>query len=624
MAFISCIAVALLLAVVCAAVACASDATVPQRETVLDRQTHISPDLLPVPEVAPLCDTIPGLTKQMVDIGDAKIYCEIEGKGTPMVLVSGGPGCSHHIFHPSFSSAASFAQVIYYDQRGVGQSSQDSTGNTYTLKQAVEDLDRLRAALGIDKWVVLGHSYGGLLAQCYALEHPEHVLGLVLVCSSTGVAEAESGGTRQFDFLTQEERAKISWAWGQQMAAFEQRIYNAHWNGDWKRQNFYRPTDAELARMARYEWLPAPGFRERISRDLNLIDLQELFSDFKIPTLLLEARWDLTWSALKPHAFKQNHSHGQLIVFEHSGHSPYVDEPDRFFSVLDSFVARAAAAPPPDNLPTQRIAWPPPVIFAIMALPWFGAGEQAKPLLQQAKDAGLADASAWLGLGLRLYDGEAYPEAMECFERINALPKATDLYRFAALVWQGHILDLQGKRQQALARYRKALKINIGSGGCMEHSQYGIYITLAWAKERLKTPFDRQTISLSTAIEQLPWIGACEQAKPLLTQAKETGLTNARSWLKLGLMLYDGASYPEAIEAFQKLEALTDGIFHFAAVVWQGHILDLQGKREQALNRYHQALKVVPETDTMRHDQYGIFLDRAWVEERLKTPFVRK
>ena len=87
----------------------------------------------------------------------------------PVVLLNGGPGATHHYFHPWFSRAKDFARVIYYDQRGCGLSDYNP-GAGYSVFQAVEDLEQLRRALEIDQWVVAGHSYGGYLAQQYAVQ----------------------------------------------------------------------------------------------------------------------------------------------------------------------------------------------------------------------------------------------------------------------------------------------------------------------------------------------------------------------------------------------------------------------------------------------------------------------
>ena len=61
----------------------------------------------------------------------------------------------------------------------------------------------------------------------------------------------------------------------------------------------------------------------------------------------------------------------------------------------------------------------------------------------------------------------------------------------------------------------------------------------------------------------------------------------------------------------------------FAGLVWQGHVLDLLGHRAEALGRYEDALKV-PGSPSMQHGQYKLTIDKQWVEERLKSPFVRR
>ncbi len=155
------------------------------RERARDGIVHIEKELvLDIPQVSRLCDQT-DIVKRRVNVGDCELYCEIEGNGVPMVLLHGGPGATHHYFHPSFSQAKNFAKIIYYDQRGCGISDYKK-GKGYSIEQAVDDLESLRQSLNINKWVVLGWSYGGVLAQSYVAKYPNSVSGLILVCS--GVA----------------------------------------------------------------------------------------------------------------------------------------------------------------------------------------------------------------------------------------------------------------------------------------------------------------------------------------------------------------------------------------------------------------------------------------------------
>ena len=274
-------------------------------ETVLDRKLHIEEKLQDIPGIPPLCDTLM-VDKRRVSVGDCELYCETEGRGVPIVLVSGGPGSSHHGFHPYFGRAAPFSQVIYYDQRGCGRSDY-KPGPGYTVDQAVNDLDRLREALKVDQWVVLGWSYGGTLAQLYTLKHAEHTAGLVLVGATDAGSHLRLQPTRQYDYFFPEERKRIAELYKDRSLPLDKLVYNIHLNGDWKRQYFHRPTKEEMARMAQYEWKHDKIFRESIGRTLNGIDFGGLFNECPVPTLILEGKYDLTWGTDKAEKFHACH-----------------------------------------------------------------------------------------------------------------------------------------------------------------------------------------------------------------------------------------------------------------------------------------------------------------------------
>ena len=314
-------------------------------ETIFDCVVYLEKDLiLEIPKVPALCAQL-ALDKKKVNIGDCNLYCEIEGKGVPIVLVSGGPGTSHHIFHPYFSKAKDFAQIIYYDQRGVGQSDYVK-GMGYIIDQAVEDLEALRKQLKVDKWIVLGHSYGGIIAQSYALKYLDNLKGLVLVASMTGLPNVDFESGRQGDYLSKEEAEKnrdiIRKYFSTKELSLEQAIYNMLLNGSWKRQNYYKPTKERMAQIALYEWKPSSydEFFDPLDEEANKKDLEGKFKDFKIPTMIIEGKWDLTWNTDKAEKFHKNHPSSTLVMFEKSGHSPFVDEENKFFDELKKFMEK--------------------------------------------------------------------------------------------------------------------------------------------------------------------------------------------------------------------------------------------------------------------------------------------
>lgn len=332
------------------------------RETIFDRIVSIPKELvLDIPYLPLLCDEIAGLKKGFVNVDHGRLYYEEEGQGIPLVLINGGPGGTHHGFHPYFSQINDSARIIYYDQRGTGKSSADATGATYTIKQAVEDLESLRKALKIDRWAVLGWSYGGLLAQCYALTYPEHVMGLILVASTTGLPDSIMKPIRDRMFISQAEDdaiENIGKKGREGKLTSAQVIYNKHLSGDWKRSSYYRPTREELIRKALYEWNPASGFVELMRPESDKINLQGKFADFEISTLIIEAQWDLQWwNPGRAELMRKNHPHAQVEIFQKSGHKIFADESEKFFAILKDFLQKLSTVRIVYK-PGNRLVWP--------------------------------------------------------------------------------------------------------------------------------------------------------------------------------------------------------------------------------------------------------------------------
>lgn len=318
------------------------------RETALDGLTHIESRVVAVPDVPRLDDSLP-LRSRRLDVGaGVKLYVAEEGSGLPLVLVNGGPGNTLHSFLPHFSPAARFARVIYYDQRGSGRSDWVRGSSKYSTAQAVEDLEGIRMALGIDRWIVLGHSYGGLIAQWYAMRYPERLQGVVLVGSSVPVDGLELG---EREYRTAEERRRIREVYairGQGVVPVHSQhvdletlrgmIFNGYINGDWKRQYFFKPSRERMAQIARYEWVHDRDFNAEVRQDGFARDLRGVFRDFPIPTLIVEGAYDANWGPAKPQLFAAEHPNAQLAIIDEAAHFPFAEQPDAFFRRLEEFM----------------------------------------------------------------------------------------------------------------------------------------------------------------------------------------------------------------------------------------------------------------------------------------------
>ncbi len=107
-------------------------------------------------------------------------------------------------------------------------------------------------------------------------------------------------------------------------------------------------------------------------------------------------------------------------------------------------------------------------------------------------------------------------------------------------------------------------------------------------------------------------------------EKKYTG--NADCWCTLAIRLIECNYWDEAFDCFERFKMThkeQEGNYYFTVMVWQGHIYDLRGQRDKAIAKYESALRVKHRGGT-RHDQWGIVLNRDWVEERLKRPFTKK
>jgi len=453
----------------------------PTRETVLDKVVSIPKDLvLDIPHLPPLCDEIKDLKGGYVDVGNnGKLYYEEHGQGIPIVLLSGGPGETHHVFHPYFSKIKDFARVIYYDQRGVGKSSKDETGKTYTIKQTVEDLENLRKALKVDKWIVLGCDYGGFLAQCYSLTYPKNCTGLVLIPSRPQVSIEGALFGLINTFLSKEEQKAIGNVIEKlykNEISEQQALYNEMLCGGWKGRAYYKPTPDEMTRTALYEWQPAIGLCSLIRLQKLAIDLEGKFDDFEIPTLIIESKRNLAWDKDKTEIIRKNHPNAQFAIFDKSSHRMFADESEKFFDILSKFMKKSNEAKIVYK-PSRKIAWPKELsewrrkIKIAMSLK--SDEETSNKLLSlynQAVQADVKDYLFWGDMFFSFWGNMHFPEvkkhieesldSLNRYEKCAKISASPDLFKKIVRrvkPFRGRMLDLLGRRDEAIKCYKEYL-----------------------------------------------------------------------------------------------------------------------------------------------------------------------
>ena len=129
-----------------------------------------------------------------VDIGDVQLFFDVEGaKLVPdgpqmrekptLLLLHGGPGFDHSHLKPAFSALSDVAQLVYVDHRGQGRSDR-SNPEQWHLTQWADDIRAFCRALSIEQPVILGLSFGGFVAQTYALRYPKQLSKLILASTT--------------------------------------------------------------------------------------------------------------------------------------------------------------------------------------------------------------------------------------------------------------------------------------------------------------------------------------------------------------------------------------------------------------------------------------------------------
>jgi len=266
------------------------------------------------------------------------LFYEVRGQGSalPLIVVNGGPGFDHAYLHCSdaWDKLASGRRIVFYDQRGDGQSTPLKPDQTTTLLEQIADLDALRAKIAGDgKFDLMGHSWGGYLVMAYAARHPEHIAHLI-------ISDAAAPKIQETAFLFKNIYPETTER--QDAVAFGEALGDpdaiAKSLREYSSMLFVSPTvrDAYLARSDSFV------FRPRINAALwgeaEKYDLNPELRKFTFPTLVVTGRYDFNVAPSVAYGIHRNVPGSQFAVFEKSGHLPFCEEPDLFVQRIDGFL----------------------------------------------------------------------------------------------------------------------------------------------------------------------------------------------------------------------------------------------------------------------------------------------
>ncbi|HEU5184975.1 MAG TPA: alpha/beta fold hydrolase [Gemmatimonadaceae bacterium] len=289
-----------------------------------------------------------------VHIGDTRLWVEREGEGEPLLLLAGGPANSHLTFHPAFSALADEYEVIYVDYRGRGRSDPVADYRTITFEQDVADIEALRGALGLERLHLYGFSYGGMVAQAYALAHPDRVVSLILA----NTVHSPEMWQRNHENINHEIANQFPEVWeeilrlraaGVRSTAPEmQALYKVH--GPLVR--FYNPDNAAKVlsepgsrNMELYAVFAGDDIEFFIGGEVaRLPDFRPRLAELPMPVLVIAGRYDRALYPAYQREFARYAPRAELVIMERSGSFAHIEEAEPLLALVRRFLASASGS----------------------------------------------------------------------------------------------------------------------------------------------------------------------------------------------------------------------------------------------------------------------------------------
>lgn len=299
------------------------------------------------------------MSGELIEIRGKKLYVECIGSidKPPVLYLHGGPGesCHDFSFHQSKRLGEHF-RLIAIDQRGVCRSEIIHENEEFRLNDLVEDCEALRNHLNIEKWSVIGHSFGGFLSLLYVSKYPEYIDKVIFegptfdfeltsrsLIRKTARLLKEHGKPELHDKglllaesdLSIRELTEKYMELSDELGENRMEIYRHNHNNPTDYYSFYSET----------EW---DEFYDRSEIHYNLLREEgEIFKSLlpKIkeitnPMLLAVGKYDAATCEKHFEIFRKDAVDGEVYIFENSGHTPHYEEADLFKDIAVGFLSR--------------------------------------------------------------------------------------------------------------------------------------------------------------------------------------------------------------------------------------------------------------------------------------------
>jgi proline iminopeptidase len=282
-----------------------------------------------------------------VDTGSAFIYYMTIGRGSPLVILHGGPGSNHEYFLPYLLPLAKHRQLVLIDERGCGRSQKLSERGQYTLDGMAHDVEAVRDALNLGAIDLLGHSFGGILAQAVAVGYPDSVRRLILAGTGSSAARINTDFKKIKSSLAKKLRGRIEalekrgviGADGAQLPEYRKLADEAEAPYSY----FIRPPawDSAGSPMGWDTLTQMWGAKSDFHIDGNLVgfDFTQALRQLTLPALVIYGERDLVSDATA----QESHlalANSVLLRMPRAAHMMFVDQPEAFNDAVSGFLTR--------------------------------------------------------------------------------------------------------------------------------------------------------------------------------------------------------------------------------------------------------------------------------------------
>src|SRR5437868_1966253 len=290
-----------------------------------------------------------------VDANGVIIYYLALGRGEPLLIVHGGPGASHDYFLPYLLPLARHHRLIFIDERGSGRSQKLEDPSGYTVENMVKDVEAVRRALNLGKISLLGHSYGGALAQAYALKYQKNLTHLILASTWSSTRELNQLFVRMKEKMPAELRERINrmeaeGLFGHGLPYQQNRYTNDYFVAAWGEGYFpylyqnrpdpnYDPVGGGNISWDLYREMWGSHGEYVVDGNLKSVEYTDRLPSIKVPTLLLVGDHDECDPSLSE-AMHARIGGSKITILPKAGHMTFVDQTAMFVEAVNNFVGK--------------------------------------------------------------------------------------------------------------------------------------------------------------------------------------------------------------------------------------------------------------------------------------------